>query len=111
MIKIIRKRDKKRERAFIGWMFVIVILLVGSYAAFLGWKSKPLKHMPQAEPRVELVVDPVCGMEIKPPAAGYIEYRSKRYYFCGLACKEDFKKTPGEYIQREEAKKGKEGMQ
>lgn len=112
MIKIKKKGGEKGKKLFIIWITIAGVFLVGSYAAFMGIKSRPHKHPAPAQPSfakggqedVAAVVDPVCGMEVKPPAAGHIEYRSKRYYFCGLACKEDFQKEPGKYLKGKEKK-------
>lgn len=106
-MRIKKKSGNKNKWRFIIWLAVVCALLIGSYAAFLGWKNRPLKDTPQAKTKVELVDDPVCGMMIKPPAAGYAEYRGKIYYFCSPDCKKDFEKNPGKYI-RKEAKKTKE---
>lgn len=108
MIRIKKKTANNGKWRFVIWIAVACILPIGSYAALLCWKSRPfLKHMPQTEARVELVDDPVCGMTIKPPAAGHAEYRGKLYYFCSPGCKKDFEKNPGKYIHNKEAKKTK----
>ncbi|MEK7850814.1 MAG: YHS domain-containing protein [Deltaproteobacteria bacterium] len=101
MAKIKKKNEEKGKKSFIVWITVVGAFLIISYAAFMGIKSAPPKHPAPAQPTFnkEEVEDPVCGMEVKPPAAGHIEYRSKRYYFCGLACKEDFQKEPGKYLK------------
>ncbi len=39
-------------------------------------------------------VDPVCGMQVDPRrAAAKVRYRGKTYYFCSLACRDDFRKA------------------
>jgi Cu+-exporting ATPase len=45
------------------------------------------------------VLDPVCGMTITPAdAAGRIEHRGKRYYFCGQSCLDQFQADPERYV-------------
>ncbi len=47
---------------------------------------------------VQLVKDPVCGMEINPAeAAGKSEYQGQTYYFCSPGCKKAFDKEPQKY--------------
>jgi len=46
----------------------------------------------------EAVIDPVCGMTVRPEsAAGSYEYNDKTYYFCSLHCLEKFRKDPGAF--------------
>jgi len=105
MAKIKKKIKDKGKKSFIIWMATIGVLLTGSYAAFLGFRSAPKKnegahsHAPLREVSSE-AVDPVCGMNVKPPAAGQIEYRARRYYFCSNSCKEDFEKDPEKYLKQ-----------
>lgn len=42
---------------------------------------------------VELVKDPVCGMEVNPANACHTELGGKMYYFCRAGCKASFKKA------------------
>lgn len=43
--------------------------------------------------------DPICGMDVLPDeAAGTSRYRGVDYYFCALACKEAFDKSPDQYV-------------
>lgn len=106
MTRIKKKMGEKGKKFFIIWIAVAAIFLVGSYAAFLGIMSRPPEHLHQAkvEAEVKAVVDPVCGMAVKPPAAGHAVYKGKTYYFCSTACKEDFKKEPGKYLKGKEKK-------
>ncbi|MFW9824502.1 MAG: heavy metal translocating P-type ATPase [Candidatus Thorarchaeota archaeon] len=46
----------------------------------------------------ELVIDPVCGMEILPSYSIEHEYNGKKYYFCAQSCVEDFKIDPEKYL-------------
>jgi YHS domain-containing protein len=42
--------------------------------------------------------DPVCGMEIDPKkAANTTTYQGKTYYFCSLACHDNFAREPEKY--------------
>ncbi len=42
--------------------------------------------------------DPVCGMEVTPEqAADYNEYKGTTYYFCSIACAEEFELNPERY--------------
>lgn len=48
---------------------------------------------------IQLVKDPVCGMEIDPTsAAGKSDYKGETYYFCSPGCKVDFDKDPEKYL-------------
>jgi len=45
------------------------------------------------------VKDPVCGMEIDPAsAAATTEYEGTTYYFCAVACKEQFDAEPAKFL-------------
>ncbi|MBI5190737.1 MAG: YHS domain-containing protein [Nitrospirae bacterium] len=50
----------------------------------------------------EVVVDPVCGMDVTvgkdTPSH---EYNGKTYYFCSKSCMESFAKDPSKYIGEE----------
>lgn len=97
MAKIKKKRLEKGKKSFIAWMMVFGVLLICSYAAFMAVMSKPHKHLDKAVSAK--VIDPVCGMEVTPPAEGHIEYRAKHYYFCSIVCMEEFDKEPGKYLR------------
>lgn len=109
MAKIKKKAVDKGKKSFAVWMTVIGVLLVGSYTVFMAIRSKPPRHGLQAgkHENLQAVEDPVCGMKVKPPAAGHIEYRAKHYYFCSIVCKEDFEKEPEKYIHRRDAEGAK----
>ncbi len=47
----------------------------------------------------EKVIDPVCGMEIKPNEELSFVYKGKKYYFCMKADLEKFKKNPEKYVK------------
>ena len=43
--------------------------------------------------------DPVCGMTVDPEtAAGVVEYRSRKYYFCSKRCMERFNNVPENFV-------------
>jgi YHS domain-containing protein len=46
--------------------------------------------------------DPVCEMDVEDEAsAPTSEYEGQTYYFCCDACKEEFDRSPEEYVDRE----------
>ncbi|MEX0991864.1 MAG: heavy metal translocating P-type ATPase [Actinomycetota bacterium] len=50
------------------------------------------------EDHMEMVTDPVCGMNIDPSsAAGQYEYEDTMYYFCSVGCLESFAAEPAKY--------------
>jgi YHS domain-containing protein len=111
MAKIKKKAPEKGGRSFVVWMTVVGIALIGSYVAFIEWKSRPHKvgaiHELPLQKNITSVEDPVCGMMVKPPAAGHVEYRAKHYYFCSESCKEDFEKDPRKHLEGKERKEMK----
>ncbi|MBI2887717.1 MAG: YHS domain-containing protein [Chloroflexi bacterium] len=53
--------------------------------------------------------DPVCGKEVDPDAvltsgATRFSHEGKRYYFCGLLCRNKFVANPEGYLNPEQAK-------
>ena len=47
-------------------------------------------------------VDPVCGMTLKQGEVGdTLTYQGKLYGFCGSGCKDDFVKTPAQYLNQQ----------
>ncbi len=47
----------------------------------------------------DVVIDPVCGMDVKVSEAKYSsKYNGKTYYFCSKSCQKAFEKRPSEYI-------------
>jgi Cu+-exporting ATPase len=51
------------------------------------------------ENRHDRVVDPVCGMRIKPEkAAGTIVHEGRTYFFCTEACQRQFEREPDRYV-------------
>jgi Cu+-exporting ATPase len=51
---------------------------------------------------VSKVRDPVCGMFVNPgKAAGSVEYKGQKYYFCNPSCVEKFRADPVRYLSSE----------
>jgi Cu+-exporting ATPase len=47
----------------------------------------------------EMARDPICGMDVRPEAAaGMSRYKGVDYYFCAVACKEVFDRSPEEHV-------------
>jgi len=47
----------------------------------------------------DVVIDPVCGMDVKVSDSKYSsKYKDKTYYFCSSSCKKSFDKNPSKYI-------------
>jgi Cu+-exporting ATPase len=47
----------------------------------------------------QLVIDPVCGMKIKPEdAVATIEHQGTTYYFCSQDCADSFRDAPEDYL-------------
>jgi Cu+-exporting ATPase len=61
-----------------------------------------------AQPQLEEVLDPVCGMTISPAdAVGTVVHRGETYYFCAESCLEQFKEDPERFVdpKRREAER------
>lgn len=113
---------KKYSLMFAGAMSIIFSLsfpsaLLAEEGQMHEMKAHDMMGMEHAAEKV--VVDPVCGMTIKPEeAAGKVEYKGTTYYFCMDADREAFEKDPEKYIakmgKKEEPKEmpmGHEGME
>jgi Cu+-exporting ATPase len=78
------------------------------------FKSDPEKYkdFEHADPKLmhkgvaeeDLVIDPVCGMEIMPSYSIEHEYKGKKYYFCAQSCVKDFKIDPEKYLAADHVK-------
>jgi P-type Cu+ transporter len=44
-------------------------------------------------------VDPVCGMDVNPPAAGAFDIAGRTYYFCSKHCLERFRAQPEAFVE------------
>ena len=48
---------------------------------------------------MEMVKDPVCGMEVDPQTTTLkAEYKGQTYYFCAPGCKREFERNPEKYV-------------
>jgi len=60
--------------------------------------------------KMNMVKDPVCGMNVDEKTAGYTsEYMSKTYYFCNQMCKTTFDKNPAKYASAQTQPSGHTG--
>jgi Cu+-exporting ATPase len=49
-----------------------------------------------------MTTDPVCGMSIEEStAAGNITHEGTTYYFCSIACQEQFEAEPSRYASEQ----------
>ena len=47
------------------------------------------------------VIDPVCGMSVRPAsAAGSFEYKGETYYFCSPHCLQKFRENPEQFLNK-----------
>ncbi len=70
-----------------------------------GHRHEQMEHgMETKTPAAEhVVIDPVCGMNVKPEeAAGHAKYKGTTYYFCMASEVETFKKDPEKYLAQVE---------
>lgn len=45
-----------------------------------------------------IALDPVCGMTVDKKKADITAvFQGRTFYFCSLACKKEFEKSPGKY--------------
>jgi len=55
------------------------------------------------EVSINMVKDPVCGMNVDEKTAKFkSEYMGKTYYFCNQSCKEVFDKNPKRFAEDSE---------
>lgn len=79
--------------------FLSVLLIV-----FAGCARKDETPEPAAETEkvmAEMVIDPVCGMEIKKDGAIAVEHNGTTYYVCSNECKEQLLKDPDKSMKTE----------
>ena len=51
-----------------------------------------------------MLIDPVCGMEVKPETAvAQSVYQGVTYYFCSKECKQIFDRAPQEVLRASKA--------
>jgi YHS domain-containing protein len=59
-----------------------------------------------AEDLSATVVDPVCGMDVRPGEVElFSDHEGKRYWFCAEGCRRAFESDPEKYLNRKPAKK------
>jgi YHS domain-containing protein len=47
-----------------------------------------------------VAVDPICKMNVAENAAKYTSaYDGRKFYFCSVACKQQFEKHPQKYVK------------
>ena len=56
-------------------------------------------HHSQAESAAVVVVDPVCGMTVKPDTPHRAEHAGKEYLFCSAGCRTKFLADPARYLE------------
>ena len=50
------------------------------------------------------VMDPVCGMGVRPrEAPAHSDVSGMRYYFCSYACRREFEQNVWQYLDEDEA--------
>jgi uncharacterized membrane protein YraQ (UPF0718 family) len=82
---------------FTAFIFLAVIVM-GLVMGFVG-------NMIRVTPRTlacqnqQMVVDPVCGMNVEVGNAVKTEYGGEAYYFCCPHCQQTFENSPQEYAQ------------
>jgi Cu+-exporting ATPase len=55
----------------------------------------------------DAVLDPVCGMYVKPAsAAGHVYHEGKDFYFCSQHCTQKFSSDPGQFLKPKPANAG-----
>ncbi|MFB6158960.1 MAG: permease [Candidatus Nanohalobium sp.] len=83
----------------LGWQFLVanfvggllLILLMGLGFRFLVPDKVIEKAREHASSGKELVVDPVCGMDVDPDESDHVEdVKGETFYFCSKSCSESF---------------------
>lgn len=46
-------------------------------------------------------IDPVCGMEVSTDSDFFTYYDGEMYYFCSQEDKDEFDRSPAEYVERQ----------
>jgi len=60
-----------------------------------------MPKMPKPAPSADLARDPVCGMNVNPATAKFVNEREgKKYYFCSRGCVEKFEADPAKYLNK-----------
>lgn len=57
-------------------------------------------------------IDPVCGKEVSQSAAGVqallSQHEGRTYYFCSMACKQEFDRNRGDYVMAQDVVCGRD---
>jgi len=89
---------------------VLFVCIAGAILSACGnTKNEPKAIAPAPKKTVQIEVaslaskvDPVCGMALKQGEIGDTAiYQDKVYGFCGTGCKDDFVKTPTQYLTQQ----------
>jgi len=69
-----------------------------------GGKLVPCRHLVSDYPfkrGANTMIDPVCGMNVKPePPAAQSQEGGQTYYFCSAGCKQKFDQDPQQYASQ-----------
>ena len=77
---------------FIFFAVIAMGLVMGLVGNFMTVKPRVLTSQEQ------LVLDPVCGMDVEVGKATTAEYRGETYYFCCPHCQQAFEGSPEQYL-------------
>jgi YHS domain-containing protein len=83
--------------------FAQVLLIAGLAATLVPAAPQDKKADQKVAPKE--TTDVVCGMTIDPKDSEKTEYKGKTYYFCSLADKKEFEKSPDKYVKAAADKK------
>ncbi len=62
----------------------------------------PAKAASKEPTEQDVVIDPVCGMDVPVAEAKYkYTYKGKTYHFCSKSCYNSFKKDPSKFLGKE----------
>jgi Cu+-exporting ATPase len=54
----------------------------------------------------DIIIDPVCGMEVVPGRTRLVAiYQGHSYWFCARGCREAFEKNPQKYLEAKRPKR------
>jgi YHS domain-containing protein len=103
----------KRFLTVLGAAIIAVSFAVSAQAADCSKKQADCGKCPDAAKKTssdptmqDVVLDPVCGMDIKVSDSKFKSvYKGKTYNFCSADCKKSFDKDPSRYIGGSKKKK------
>ena len=70
-----------------------------SFVPLLGSSTFAFAQARGPKQRPEKVRDPVCGLMVEKDPNLSANYNGKTYYFCSIADREKFKKSPQKYVK------------